>query len=101
MDLLTKEEEELYNAVKKLVKPNDLYYHHKNPDKHYKILSIAIHGKNKMPSVVYQSEETGIIWIKSCYKFFKNYLRSDILFEVYTKVDVETDKESEYCQCDS
>jgi hypothetical protein len=40
------------------------YYHYKSPQKHYKVLNLALLEWDEEPVVIYQSLDDSIIWVR-------------------------------------
>jgi hypothetical protein len=58
-DLQTKLEPTQYN-----IEVGGHYYHYKSPQKHYKVLNLALLEWDEEPVVVYQSVVDNLIWVR-------------------------------------
>ncbi len=56
----------LANTIKDIkVKPNELYYHYREPNKYYRVLGIAINEANEKPAIIYRAlYGEGLLWVR-------------------------------------
>lgn len=50
------------------VSVGEIYYHYKNPDKHYKIIAVALQEATEEPCIVYETmhgENGGLVWVRN------------------------------------
>lgn len=60
-------EDQLFQLINNTnIKIGDIYYHYRSPDKHYKVLSIALDESSEKPMVVYQSlYGKNLVWTRN------------------------------------
>jgi len=79
--------EKRLNAAKSQIDVNAKYYHYKNPDQHYRIVTIAFIEETETPAVVYQAEYgENFTWIRPIDNFLDKFKHNGKMMNRFSKV---------------
>ena len=59
--------QKLYQKLRNIpIKPDEIYYHYRNPNQHYKIITVALDEATEEPSIVYKAlYDDELVWVRS------------------------------------